>query len=258
MTLCLDARQRAMLAQMGVRVFEPLVRELPVPLRQEPPTTPGSEPTAARPLPASKADGFLASADIGPLEWDALAQAVATGRACATCAAGARPVFGAGDARPEWLIVGDPPDEDEQEQGLPFMGEAGALLDNMLRAVGLDRQHGVFLTNILKCRLPGSRNPTPEELAQCEPVLRRQVQLLQPKVILVMGRFAVPALLRTQAPIGKLRGRAHQYLGVPVVATYHPAYLLRNPVDKARAWADLCLARELVSNAQDRNRAELP
>jgi uracil-DNA glycosylase len=143
--------------------------------------------------------------------------------------------------------VGEPPDENEQAEGAPFVAEAGVLLDNMLKALGLDRRTKVFLTNIMKCRLPGSRNPTPEELAQCELIFRRQVQLLKPKIIVVMGRFAVPAVLGTTEPIGKLRGRAHQYQGVPVVVTYHPAYLLRNLADKAKAWTDLCLARELMA-----------
>ena len=252
MNLRLDARQRAMLASMGVRVFEPLGREMP-PLPPAPAasSTERSMARSAAPptvpsAPAPESTGTGVCADIGSLDWDALVHAVATGRGCATCSAARKQVFGTGDTRPEWLIVGDPPDEDEEEQGQPFMGEAGTLLDNMLRAAGLDRHHKVFLTNVLKCRLPGSRNPTAGELAQCEPVLRRQVELLQPQVILVMGRFAVSTLLGTTEPIGKLRGRAHLYHGVPVVATYHPAYLLRNSTDKARAWADLCLARELL------------
>ena len=131
-------------------------------------------------------------------------------------------------------------------QGEPFVGQAGKLLDNMLKAIGMDRHHQVYIANVLKCRPPGNRNPEPEEVAQCEPFLRRQVELLQPRIILAMGRFAVQSLLQTTEPIGKLRGRPHQYGGVPVVVTYHPAYLLRNLPDKAKAWADLCLAMELL------------
>ena len=116
----------------------------------------------------------------------------------------------------------------------------------MLKALGLDRHHNVYIANVLKCRPPGNRNPEPQEVAQCEPFLRRQVELLQPKIILAMGRFAVQSLLGSAEPIGKLRGRAHQYMGVPVVVTYHPAYLLRNLADKAKAWADLCLALEVM------------
>jgi DNA polymerase len=147
-------------------------------------------------------------------------------------------------------VVGEAPGENEDLQGEPFVGQAGKLLDNMLKALGLDRQRKVYIANVLKCRPPGNRNPQPQEVAQCEPFLRRQVQLLQPKIILAMGRFAVQSLLGTDEPIGKLRGRRHEYMGVPVVVTYHPAYLLRSLPDKAKAWADLCLAQELM-RAQD-------
>lgn len=133
------------------------------------------------------------------------------------------------------------------------MGQAGKLLDNMLRAIGLDRTHdaggGVFIANVLKCRPPGNRNPEPGEIAQCEPFLKRQVALVQPRIILAMGRFAVQSLLQTTEPIGKLRGRVHQYQGVPLVVTYHPAYLLRNLPDKAKAWADLVLAMQVMRGA---------
>ena len=251
MSLQLDARQRAILAEMGIRVFEPL-RPEPVVIEAAPASTRVAPPAARPTQPASAAatapPAVLAA--IESMDWEALADAVVSRRICPSCSAQATPVFGTGDSRAQWLIVGDPPDEDEEAQGQPFVGDAGALMDNMLKALGLDRRSKVFLTNIIKCRLPGSRNPSPEELAQCEPILRRQVELLQPKVILVMGRFAVPALLGTSEPIGKLRGRPHQYRGIPVVATYHPGYLLRNLRDKAKAWADLCLAQQLVRSRQ--------
>ena len=173
-------------------------------------------------------------------------QAVAQCQACKLCDGRRNTVFGVGDQQADWLIVGEAPGENEDLQGEPFVGQAGKLLDNMLKALGLDRSSKVYIANVLKCRPPGNRNPEPEEVAQCEPFLRRQVQLLQPKIILAMGRFAVQALLGTSEPIGKLRGRAHDYLGVPVVVTYHPAYLLRNLPDKAKAWADLCLAQQLM------------
>jgi uracil-DNA glycosylase family 4 len=243
MSLQLDARQRAMLAAMGVRVFEPLHAEVsetlttPVASVAEPLLAPVSEP-----LPVQEPK----LAPTGTLDWQPLAQAVANGHACSACPAGGHGVFGTGDSHAEWLIVGEPPDENEEAAGEPFVGDAGKLLDNMLKALGLDRRSKVFLTNVIKCRRPGSRNPAADELAHCEAVLRRQVQLLQPRVILAMGRFAMQALLGTGEPIGKLRGRAHQYLGVPVVVTYHPALLLRNPADKAKAWSDLCLAQALV------------
>jgi uracil-DNA glycosylase family 4 len=145
------------------------------------------------------------------------------------------------------MVVGEAPGENEDLQGEPFVGQAGKLLDNMLRAIGVDREQGVFIANVLKCRPPGNRNPQPEEVAQCEPYLRRQVALVQPRIILAMGRFAVQTLLGTTEPIGRLRGRVHHYEGVPVIVTYHPAYLLRNLPDKAKAWADLCMAMELVA-----------
>ena len=148
------------------------------------------------------------------------------------------------------MIVGEAPGEQEDRQGEPFVGRAGQLLDRMLAAVGLTRSEAgpaqqVYIANVLKCRPPANRNPLPQEVAQCEPFLLRQMALVQPDLIVAMGRFAVQSLLKTSEPIGKLRGRVHEVAGIPVVVTYHPAYLLRNPADKALAWDDLCLAREL-------------
>jgi DNA polymerase len=264
MSLQLDARQRAMLQEMGVRVFWP--ETAPVQQADEAPPVRAdaaavrTDVPAARAQPVPEARRVAAPAALpaqaresrppappspGDLQdWDALQQAVADGRACGSCAG--KPVFGTGDRQPDVLVIGDPPGEQEELQGEPFVGDAGKLLDNMLAALGLSRQRGAYLTNVLKCRPPGNRNPEPQELADCEPVLRRQVQLLRPKVIVVMGRFAVPALLHTSEPIGRLRGRLHAYEGVPLAVTYHPAYLLRNLPDKAKAWADLCLAQSVL------------
>ncbi len=243
MSLHLDARQRAILGEMGLRLFEPA----------PPARAAASAPTARavqQPMPAAKPPAApvptMGSGAIELMEWDALAQAVAQCQACKLCTGRTNTVFGVGDRKADWLIVGEAPGENEDLQGEPFVGQAGKLLDNMLKALGLDRSNKVYITNVLKCRPPGNRNPEPEEVAQCEPFLRRQVQLLQPKVVLAMGRFAVQALLGTSEPIGKLRGRAHDYLGIPLVVTYHPAYLLRNLPDKAKAWADLCLAQQLM------------
>ena len=249
MSLDLDARQRAMLAEMGVRVFAPLAAapapQVASPARSAPVA---SAPRAVAPAPPqAPAAGVLPrAAGIETMGWEALADTVATCRACKLCAGRRNTVFGVGDTQADWLIVGEAPGENEDLQGEPFVGQAGKLLDNMLKALGLDRHHNVYIANVLKCRPPGNRNPEPDEVAQCEPFLRRQVQLLQPKIILAMGRFAVQSLLGTSEPIGKLRGQRHEYQGVPVVVTYHPAYLLRNLPDKAKAWADLCLAQELV------------
>jgi DNA polymerase len=184
--------------------------------------------------------------EIAAMSWEALAAAVVAGHGCPADPHGRAGLLGVGDLRPDWLIIGEPADDNELRAGEPFVAEPGALLDNMLRAVGVSRRSKAYLTNVIKCGIPGGRNPSAQELAQCEPVLRRQVQLLQPRVILAMGRFAAQALLESTEPLGKLRGRAHQYAGVPVVVTYPPSYLLRSPLEKARAWADLCLARSFV------------
>ena len=184
------------------------------------------------------------------MDWDTLQATVAQCQACGLCKGRKNTVFGVGDRQAQWMVIGEAPGENEDLQGEPFVGQAGKLLDNMLKAIGLNRsvegekegQAGVYIANTLKCRPPGNRNPEPVELQTCAPYLVRQVGLVQPKIILAMGRFAVQSLLQTTEPIGKLRGRVHQVQGVPVVVTYHPAYLLRNPADKAKAWADLCLA----------------
>jgi uracil-DNA glycosylase family 4 len=166
-------------------------------------------------------------------------------------------VFGIGHAQADWMVVGEAPGEQEDLKGEPFVGPAGQLLDAMLRALGLSRAadgpaaERVFIANTLKCRPPRNRNPAPEEMAQCEPFLVRQIELVRPRIILAMGRFAVQALLRSGEPVGKLRGRVHEYQGVPLVVTYHPAYLLRTLADKARAWEDLCLAAEVVQRGKD-------
>jgi DNA polymerase len=152
-------------------------------------------------------------------------------------------VFGVGDEAADWMLIGEAPGENEDRAGEPFVGQAGKLLDNMLRAVGLARGTKVFIANVIKCRPPGNRDPEPAEVAQCAPYLERQVALIKPKLIIALGRFAAQSLLGSTASIAALRGRIHHYEGVPVVVTYHPAYLLRSMPDKAKAWADLCLAQ---------------
>lgn len=195
------------------------------------------------------ADTATREAVIARLDWAALEQRVSGCTDCQLCDGRTQTVFGVGDRQAEWMLVGEAPGENEDLQGEPFVGQAGKLLDNMLAAVGLARGRNVFIANVLKCRPPGNRNPEPEEVAQCEPYLRRQIALIQPKLIVVLGRFAAQSLLRTTTPIGKLRGTVHSYEGIPVVVTYHPAYLLRTLSDKARAWEDLCLAREVHARA---------
>ena len=247
-------RQVAMLGEMGIRVWSPT--EAPVEAAQPAPAPSAPVPQAA--LPPATAAAAAAPADLGPrplgidtMGWPALREAVAGCTACKLCSGRTQTVFGVGNERAHWMIVGEAPGEQEDQQGEPFVGKSGQLLDNMLRALGLTRgdapaEQQVYIANTVKCRPPGNRNPEPAELAQCEPFLIRQIALLQPRIILAMGRFAVQSLLRSTEPIGRLRGRVHQYQGVPLVVTYHPAYLLRNPEDKSRAWDDLCLAREAL------------
>lgn len=189
------------------------------------------------------------------MDWPALRAAVSVCQACALSQSRTQTVFGIGHIEADWMIVGEAPGEQEDKQGEPFVGRAGELLDRMLEAVGLTRAEApasqqVFIANVLKCRPPANRNPLPQEVAQCEPYLLRQMALVQPRVVLAMGRFAVQSLLKSSEPLGKLRGRVHQVQGVPVIVTYHPAYLLRSPADKALAWDDLCLAREVLAQAR--------
>jgi uracil-DNA glycosylase family 4 len=277
----LDARQRAMLAEMGVRVWAPKAQPVdataPAPATEPPPSaairSPEPQQRAAPQQPAdipARPAAAPAQAPVAPparivavpgaqgtrpagietMDWPTLEAAVAGCTACGLCQGRTRTVFGVGDTAADWMIVGEAPGENEDLQGEPFVGAAGQLLDNMLLAVGRSRSgegtRGAYIANVLKCRPPANRNPQPVEVAQCEPYLARQVALVQPKVIIAMGRFAVQALLQTNEPIGRLRGRVHRYQDVPVIVTYHPAYLLRTPTDKGKAWADLCLAMDQV------------
>ena len=176
------------------------------------------------------------------LDWDALKSRVAGCSDCKLRASCSQTVFGVGDERAQWMLVGEAPGAEEDRLGEPFVGQAGKLLDNMLAAIQLKRGRNVYIGNVLKCRPPGNRNPEPGEVAACSPYLLRQIALIQPKLIVALGRFAAQTLLDTDATIGSLRGTVHRYAGVPLVVTYHPAYLLRNLPDKAKAWADLRFA----------------
>lgn len=191
------------------------------------------------------------AADVARMDWSALRNAVSACKACTLCESRTQTVFGTGNANAHLMVVGEAPGVQEDRLGEPFVGKSGQLLDSMLRSIRLTRVQGpasqqVYIANTLKCRPPGNRNPMPEELAQCEPFLVRQIKLVRPRVVLAMGRFAVQALLRSNEPIGRLRGQIHHYHDVPLVVTYHPAYLLRNPLDKLRAWDDLRLAQEVL------------
>ena len=158
-------------------------------------------------------------------------------------------VFGVGDEKAEWMLIGEAPGAEEDRLGDPFVGQAGKLLDNMLAAIGLSRRANVYIANVLKCRPPGNRNPAPGEVEKCSPYLLRQIELIGPKLIVAMGRFAAQTLLETGASISSLRGKVHRYAGVPLVVTYHPAYLLRTLEDKAKTWEDLLFAKKVMSGA---------
>ena len=258
----LSDRRLAMLREIGVAVWQPaaaVAAHAP-----GPGTASALEPTpvveiAPGPAPAPAPVAVPArvpvvqperARHVATLDWASLREEVARCQACALGGSRTNTVFGAGSPRAQWLIVGEAPGEQEDLRGEPFVGAAGKLLDAMLHAAGLTRaddpdgdpSRQVYIANTLKCRPPRNRNPEPGEMLECEPFLVRQIELLRPRVILAMGRFAVQSLLRTEEPIGRLRGRLHRYQGVPVVVTYHPAYLLRNLPDKAKAWEDLCLA----------------
>jgi uracil-DNA glycosylase family 4 len=196
-------------------------------------------------------------AAIARMDWGELEQAVAGCTACGLCKTRTNTVFGVGSRSSEWMVIGEAPGAEEDLRGEPFVGQAGRLLDSILAASGLARSgsgpSAVYIANVVKCRPPANRNPEPDEAARCEPFLRRQIELLAPRVILVMGRVAAQAVLASDASIASLRGRVHRLevagTEVAVIVTYHPAYLLRNLADKAKVWADLCLAREVHRQA---------
>lgn len=184
---------------------------------------------------------------IARMDWDALREAVLHCTRCDLHRTRTQGVFGVGDCHAEWLIVGEAPGAEEDRLGEPFVGQAGRLLDAMLAAIGLKRGENVYIANVLKSRPPRNRDPEPQEVAACLPYLRRQIELIAPKLILALGRFAAQTLLATGTAISRLRGQVHSYRGIPLIVTYHPAYLLRNPADKARAWEDLLLAQETMA-----------
>jgi uracil-DNA glycosylase len=207
------------------------------------------EKTAPAPVvPAPEALG----PDVSVMAWGELKKTVSQCQLCDLHRSRTRTVFGVGNHAADWLIISEAPGKDEALQGEPFVGRAGQLLNAMLLAIGLKREH-VYIANILKCRPPENRDPKPEEVACCEAYLMRQVALIQPKIILAVGRIAAQNLLKTNTPIGKLRGEVHLFgeTGIPVVATYHPAYLLRSPGEKRKAWQDLQLAVATVKSCAE-------
>jgi DNA polymerase len=243
-----SARRERILAEIGVRPRWRL-RE-----REAAASPPGVDPAPASAPSTMRAGDVVElelddrAARVARMDWPALKTAVATCEACGLAKTRNKTVFGVGDERAEWMLVGEAPGAEEDARGEPFVGQAGRLLDSMLAAVALRRGENVYIANVLKCRPPGNRNPEPFEVAQCSPHLVRQIELIQPKLILALGRAAAQLLLNTDASIASLRGKLFRYQGVTTIVTYHPAYLLRNLPDKSKAWEDLCFARATMKD----------
>lgn len=182
------------------------------------------------------------------LDWTALRDTVAACTRCKLHESRTQTVFGVGNPNADWMIIGEAPGAEEDRRGEPFVGRAGKLLDEMLQAAGQGRE-SVFIANILKCRPPNNRDPEPAESAECRRYLERQIELVQPKIILAVGRIAAHLLLETDTPVGRLRGTTHYLDKTPLIVTYHPAYLLRSPSQKRKSWDDLCLARRVAGEA---------
>ncbi|MBE0627475.1 MAG: uracil-DNA glycosylase [Burkholderiales bacterium] len=212
----------------------------------------GAAPAVPRPAIDAR------DANIARMGWGELRASVAACTACGLRKTCTQTVFGIGDEKADWLLVGEAPGAEEDARGEPFVGQAGRLLDAMLAGIDLKRGEDVYIANVLKCRPPGNRNPEAPEVAKCAPYLRRQVELIRPRLILAMGRFACQTLLDTESSIASLRGRAHSYQGVPLVVTYHPAYLLRSLQDKAKAWEDLCYARSTMADLRAQSGSGAP
>lgn len=262
----MDELRRHYLKAMGIQAWElrePQVEEegetVSVAPEQEPPVQQNGvepPPVAALPIPPmSQLNPQEETDEVACLDWQALQQRVTSCTRCDELVTNrTQTVFGVGNPQAELMVIGEAPGADEDRQGEPFVGRAGQLLNAMLSAMGRQRNQ-VYIANILKCRPPNNRDPKPEEAAACAAFLQRQIALIQPKVILVVGRIAAQNLLLSDAPLGKLRGRLHQLeSGVPVVITYHPAYLLRSPREKRKAWLDLCLVMDVLTGQQGEER----
>ncbi len=183
------------------------------------------------------------------LDWDALRATVSACTRCCLHETRTQTVFGVGDPNADWMFIGEAPGAEEDRRGEPFVGRSGQLLDQMLAAIGQSRQ-SVFIANIIKCRPPHNRDPAAEEASSCRAYLERQIALVNPRIIVAVGKISAQNLLGTDAPVGRMRGKRHSFGNVPLVVTYHPAYLLRSPSQKRKSWEDLCLARNIVREAQ--------
>ncbi|HEX6998878.1 MAG TPA: uracil-DNA glycosylase [Gammaproteobacteria bacterium] len=239
----MTGRRERYLQALGIPVF--VLRDRPGAEAAEDGQGEGAPPETTRPAAPSPAAASPALEIAVPTEWPALAEAVKACTRCALHRGRKQAVFGVGRPDAELMVVGEAPGADEDRQGEPFVGPAGRLLNAMLRSIGYPRAD-VYIANILKCRPPNNRDPRPEEAVACTPFLERQIELVSPKALLAVGRIAAQWLLQTDAPIGRLRGRVFRYREIPLVVTYHPAYLLRTPQAKATAWQDLCMVKQLL------------
>lgn len=234
-------RQARYLDALGVARYERRAPESVAQLAEAPQVFPTQAerrpPAAAPPVPVSDANDA----------WSELTAQVASCTACVLSRTRRQTVPGVGDRRADWLIIGEAPGADEDATGEPFVGRAGKLLDAMLRAVGLNRQRGVYITNIVKCRPPNNRDPAPDEAMACSGYLERQIALINPKLILAVGKVAAHNLLGSEEPVSRMRGKVWHWrdTDLPIVVTYHPAYLLRSPLEKRKSWDDLCLAQDV-------------
>jgi DNA polymerase len=243
-------RRESTLREMGLGPVWRLRQDAPAEAPAVPPAptfSPAAAPTAPAPAPApTLAADEGRGAEIAAMGWEDLRAAVAACDACMLCRERKQAVLGVGDVKADWLFVGEGPGADEDERGEPFVGQAGKLLDAMLAAIDIRRGEDVYIANVVKCRPPGNRTPEPEETSACWPFLERQIALIQPRLIVALGRPAAQTLLNADVKIGASRGRLFDFRGIPLVVTYHPAYLLRNLPDKAKAWEDLCFMRRTM------------
>lgn len=245
----LTARKRSYLQAMGIDVWVNRNPDIPAAaIKPVDANVPEPEPITTGSQTVAPAQTESLARDEVPISWTQLRSAVSSCIACPLHETRTQTVFGVGNENADWLFVGEAPGADEDAQGEPFVGRAGKLLNAMLFALGLAREQ-VFIANVLKCRPPNNRDPRPEEVAACEHFLRDQISLIKPRIIVALGRHAAHNLLKTDQPLSRLRGKIHTYENTPLLVTYHPAYLLRSPAEKGKAWADLCLAQKHVSSS---------
>ena len=250
----MNLTREQMLAEMGITPLWRARAAAPAGLQGER----AAAAPAATAAPAARAVPAQEAVAVDALDGPDLAATVANCRACQLCEQRRQAVLGVGDLDPDWLFIGEGPGAEEDVKGEPFVGQAGKLLDNMLAALGLARGNKVYIGNAVKCRPPGNRTPEAAEMAACRPWLERQIALLRPRVIVLLGKAAVHSLLHDDKSLASLRGRRFEYLGIPVIVTYHPAYLLRNLPEKAKAWEDLVFARRCLREAMAAGSGELP